>query len=173
MDLMLTFNLMLSPEDHALFKAYYQTETKYYIDRLEKYLNGQSHSFNIKALLISYLYLCYRKMFKWAGIFFLISFAISIIQSIFLSGLIDNFVSYNTSIAIEKVIDLVFFVVIGAYTNRLYLEQSIRDIDRIKKQTSDHEERLRLAAKKGGVNWVVPFALIVFLISIWAIVANP
>lgn len=163
---------MLSPEDHELFKAYYQTETKYYIDRLERYLAGKTNSFNLKALLISYLYLCYRKMFKWAAIFFLISWVISIIQSIFLSELIFGFLDQDSAYAIETIIDLIIFIGIAAYTNRLYIEQSIGDIDKIKAKTEDHDQRVKLAIKAGGVNWIVPFSLITLFILVWALLAN-
>lgn len=163
---------MLSPQDHALFKTYYHAETKYYIDRLEKYLDGKPQSFNLKALFISYLYLCYRKMFKWAIIFFLISVAIGIVQSILFSGPLSEFVDYDTAYTIEMLIDLIFFIIIAAYTNRLYIEQSIRDIEKIKTQTPDHEQRLKLAAKTGGVNWIVPFTLITLFMLAWAFLAN-
>ncbi|GEM_PF-6353980 len=163
---------MLSTEDHELFKTYYHSETKYYIDRLERYLDGKTNSFNVKMLFISVLYLSYRKMFKWVGIFFLVSFVFGLLQSVFLSGLLSDFVDYDTAYAIEKLTDLAFLIVFASYTNRLYIEKSIRDIDKIKAQTSDHEERLKLAAKTGGVNWVVPLILILVPMLIWAYLAN-
>ncbi|GAB5527416.1 MAG: hypothetical protein Roseis2KO_52880 [Roseivirga sp.] len=163
---------MLSPEDHELFKAYYHTETKYYIDRLERYLAGKTNSFNLKALLISYLYLCYRKMFKWAVVFFLISWIIGIIQSFFLSDLIFDSFDPNTAYNIEMIIDIIILVGIAAYTNRLYIEQSIRDIDKIKAKTEDHNQRVLLATKAGGVNWVVPLSLITLFMLLWAFLAN-
>lgn len=162
---------MLSPEDHALFKAYYQNETAYFIKHLERYLNGKRNSFNIKALFLNIFYLCFRKMYKWAIIFILISIILGSMIKLVFSGFFVQ-MSYNTLMGINQLLNLIFIIAIASYTNKLIIEESIRDIVKIKEQTTDHDERLRLATKKGGVNWIVPFLLFTGLLFFWHWLSN-
>lgn len=162
---------MLSPEDHALFKAYYHNETAYYIKRLERYLEGKRYSFNIKAFFLSVFYLSYRKMYKWIVIYLLAALIIGVMQSLVFLGFYEQ-MSQSTLTGINQLFKLIFLLVLAFYANKIYIEESIRGMIEIKEKTTDHKERLRLAAKKGGVNWIAPFLLLVGFLFLWSWLAN-
>lgn len=71
--------------------------------------------------------------------------------------------SFDTERQVEYVTKLFWAIVMGLTVNRFYIQYSIQVIQRIKRSTDDFDEQLRLAAKKGGVNWLVPFILVVLM----------
>ena len=70
---------------------------------------------------------------------------------------------------IDKLSMLIWGIVVGAISNRLYIRQSIRKMNKILEEHDD-EERINYAiSKKGGVNWYAPniiIALIILLLII-------
>ena len=155
---------MLTVEDHALFKAYYQNNSKYYIRLLEKYLEGQKHSFNVRVLLLTIFYISYRKMYGWLVILFLMNFVTSILVDIFF---VTENLSTDTYQAISVSFRLVFALVAASFTNSIYIGRSIKHMQQIRRSTDDHEERLKMARKKGGVDWVSPFIILILVFFVY------
>ena len=124
-------------------------------------MRGEKYSFNIKTFFLQFFYLGYRRMYRYFFMFFLLSVVIDIIFRGFISGLFFESVDYQTSYAIGRLLNFLFMLTLAGLSNKLYIEESIRDIIKIKEHTLDHEEQLRLAAVKGGVNWAVPFVMLV------------
>ncbi len=155
---------MLTVEDHALFKAYYQNNSSYYIRLLEKYLEGQKHSFNVSALLLSVLFVSYRKMYGWLLMLYLINLGGSIlIDHLYLHlELTDD--SYR---AAESVYGLILALIAASFTNSIYIGRSIKHMQQIRRSTDDHEERLEMARKKGGVDWVGPFIILILIFFVY------
>lgn len=76
---------MLTEEEKRLYQAYYHTNTQYYMRLLERYLAGKKYSINIKVFFVHVFFMCYRKMYQWVLIFFLVSVgAFAIKDSVFL-----------------------------------------------------------------------------------------
>ena len=147
---------MLTEEDIRLYRAYYHTNTSYYMRLLERYHAGKKFSFNIKVFFIHIFFMCYRKMYRWVFVFFLVSVGVFTVKD-------RVFLSYSVPIKIQLAIDytmrFIELLVLGFLVNKLYIQDSIKHIQQIKRSTNDPELQLKMAAKKGGVNWVIPFIL--------------
>jgi hypothetical protein len=149
----------ITEEDFAIFigknaEVYFRKFKKFRINEPERF----SVSWNWPAFFFTYIWLAYRKMYKWAVVAFLIGTIIGILLPPFL---------------------LLWWPLFGMAGNFLYFRHARGKILEVKaaKRFNSREELSLALQEKGGVNrWilliVIPLLLIEFVLSLLAALNN-
>jgi tetratricopeptide (TPR) repeat protein len=151
--------------------AYVGPGWEHYLDAWKPAITGVGKigSFNIGGFFFSVLWLCYRKMYQYAILFFGIIFCTTIASVLFqeLSGK-----------AVPRLLNsgmgIVFAIIIGAFGDRWYFTKAKRSISQVQSKGVSQEESLRLIAKRGGKSiWAALGCLILFsgilMLSVFAV----
>lgn len=136
----------VTEEDFMIFVG--EKNTEYYLDKFYRYQSNQNFaSWNWAAFFLGMFWILYRKLYKFAGILFGIN-----LLSVFLIG--DS-----------TILNLVIMIGCGVYGNLVYVKDSLRKIENIKRFSSstngmDLNNRL---IHNGGVNLVGPIILLLLI----------
>ncbi len=141
----------LTMNDDPYVAAYIGEDYKWIVER----------PFNIYALLLSWIYFIYRKMYLIGTI------------GLFVTGLLVRFIPIIT-------IPLIVLVMVGSgfFFNKIYLKVVERKVNKIAAKTESPSEAMEKCQAKGGVNVWIPllvfFAfLVVMLLSFFRIFGKP
>lgn len=129
------------------------------------YYNFKKGSFSWCAFFMSYIYFMYRKMYAVGSIIFVLNFTINLI--------------FRNSGLLNSVIGLVFNLFLGIIFKRLYFNECVERVAKIKQNNPNlgFNQLTELVRKKGGVNKIIvlPFIiyygiiLVLFILTIIAI----
>jgi hypothetical protein len=108
-------------EQLDLFKAYFNEETDYYVEKLMRFQNGQKYSFNFWAGFLGIIWLAYRKMYREAGIILVVILLAGFLLRSVLSSF--NPASLSNSRIADTILSIVYFIIIGITGNYLYLSK--------------------------------------------------
>jgi hypothetical protein len=137
-----------SVSDTELFGTYFQTSQRFYLDKLERYRNGEKYVFNVYAFFFGIAWFIYRKMYLEALIIFLILIA---------EGLLEGLLMQGSNYNINKMFDIATSIIMGAITgyiaNHLYFCKAEKVIEFAKHKEPDDESLLEYIDKKGGTTW--------------------
>jgi hypothetical protein len=142
-----------------LFKAFFTQESKYYIDKLDKFEQGKKYSFNFWAGFLGVIWFCYRKMYIQGLIVFLSALTLATITGI----LISLFNPYDESnIQYNQFINwIISFIILGFICNTLYIKKSKKTLDEfISKHDLENFDNSKVneLREKGGTSLI--YALI-------------
>ena len=152
---------MLTDERKELFHHYFQKNSDYYTRQIELYEENGKCSFSVAAFFLGVIWMAYRKMYVTV----LIIIGILIAEGIIEEALLDfGIISYKTYEIIDKLFLLIWSFVIGAISNRLYIKQSIRKVNKILETNDDAEIINNEISRKGGINWLAPLGLSLLII---------
>lgn len=154
---------MLTEENRINYENYFQSNSDYYIEQMEKFENGNKFTFNVVAFFLGVFWMAYRKMYIHIVIVFGILFTEMLIEEMLLDF---GVISY----AVYEIIDLISMFVwsflMATLSNRFYISKTKKDLYKILSENQDNEVRSKLISKKGGVNSYAPLILIAILLSL-------
>ena len=139
----------VTEEDFMTFVG--EKNTEYYLDKFERYQSNQNFaSWNWAAFFLGMFWILYRKLYKFSGILFGIN-----LLSVFLIGG-------------STLLNLVIMIGCGVYGNLVYVKDSLRKIENIKRFSSSisHMDLNNRLIHNGGVSFVGPIILSLLIIPI-------
>jgi hypothetical protein len=151
---------MLTEENKELYARYFQKNSDYYIEQIESYNESKKYSFNISAFFLGIFWMTYRKMYLQAVVVIIMILIESYLEDILVQL---NFISINTYEIIDKGAMLIWGIIIGSISNRLYISKTKKDIKKILDENSDPRKIDELIQKKGGTNWNGPLTVLALL----------
>jgi hypothetical protein len=159
-----------------ILKAYFLFNSKYYLDKFEKFENGKKISFNFWAGFFGIMWFVYRKMYKQAVIIFFLTFALELISAIIIAIILYlNSIEFDKSYIsiINYIIYAISFVLLGFVGNFYYFRKAktivngyIINTDLTNLTSSD----LNIIRNRGGVDMKNAIILAVVLSAISIIV---
>ena len=152
---------MLTEEDKRIYELYFQKNSEYYIEELERFRESGRCSFSLKALLLGVFWMGYRKMYLHILIFLGIVVAEYLIEELLLNL---NVISVTTYDLLDSLSIIVYAILIGLFANRLYIKKSIRDVDTILRRDISTDSSENLIHKKGGTSWLFPVVFSALLV---------
>ncbi len=148
---------MLTDDKREIFEKYYQRSSNYYVNQLENYQLHGKCSFSVTAFFLGIFWMAYRKMYKIVIIIIGLILLESFIEETLLNFNVISNVAYET---IDRISTIIWGGIIGVYANKLYIKQSVKDIDEVLSKNYDEVELDEAINRKGGVNWLAPFVLL-------------
>lgn len=150
-------------------KAFVGPKADFYLRSWQQALGGDGRAtgFNRAALLLSGLWIPYRKMYRIAIIFF----AVILLESL-LEGFMARVLGMHVPATVGQIVALTAAVVCGVLGNQWYLSHARKVIAEVRARGLPEEEYLRVLSERGGTTLLgslVAFAL--FLIVVFAVVA--
>lgn len=116
----------------------------YYMNKYEDMrMSGKKASWNWSAFIFSGYWALYRKMYVAGFLMMAINYVISFIP------------------VFGDLLSLVFWILVGAYGNRLYLEYVENNLANIR--SLDSYEKEKAFKRKGGTNIIVPIVVLILL----------
>jgi hypothetical protein len=133
------------------FTAYIGKGSRDYIDAWMPAIEGggKISGFNFAAFLFSGLWMAYRKMYRYALIFFGVIIAFTLGVIILFLGILGGNI---TPPYIIYIFDIIIGVIVGIKGNQLYFSSAMREINRIHAQNLSQEDCMKLIVQKGGTN---------------------
>lgn len=151
---------MLTEDNKEHYENYFQKNSDYYIDQMESFNERGKYSFSVAAFFLGIFWMAYRKMYIHLLIIIGITYAETFIEEMLLNL---NVISNSTYEIIDKLSMLVWGIVIGSISNRLYISKSQKDIKKILEENSNEEQIKDLLSRKGGTSWFAPIILLIGL----------
>ena len=154
---------MLTEDNKDIFANYFQENADYYLEQMEGFKERGRYSFSGSAFFLGIFWMAYRKMYLQIAIIFGLIYAETFIGEM-LRNL--NVISFDAYEIIDKLSMLIWGIVIGSISNRLYISKSQKTVKKILDENTNQEQIIELLSKKGGINWIAPFILLVGLAGI-------
>ena len=151
---------MLTEDNKEFYENYFQKNSDYYINQIESFNERGKYSFSVAAFFLGVFWMAYRKMYIHLLIIIGIIYAETFIEEMLLNL---NVISSSTYEIIDKLSMLVWGIVIGSISNRLYISKSQKDIKKILEENSNEEQIKDLLSRKGGTSWIAPIILLIGL----------
>lgn len=151
---------MLTEDNKEFYENYFQKNSDYYINQIESFNERGKYSFSVAAFFLGIFWMAYRKMYIHLLIIIGIIYAETFIEEMLLNL---NVISSSTYEIIDKLSMLVWGIVIGSISNRLYISKSQKDIKKILEENSNEEQIKDLLSRKGGTSWIAPIILLIGL----------
>jgi len=148
---------MLTEDNRELYKNYFQENSDYFIEQMERFNERGKYSFSVAAFFLGVFWMAYRKMYLHILIILGIIYAETFIEELLLNL---NIISNGTYELIDKLSMLVWGIIIGSLSNRLYISKSQKIVSKILKENSNDEQINELIIQKGGTSWIAPLILI-------------
>ncbi|MCW3108308.1 MAG: hypothetical protein JWQ09_2814 [Segetibacter sp.] len=149
--------------DNELYSAYFKKDSEYYLNRLERYKNGDKYVMNGYAFFFGIFWFMYRKMYFEALIICMIIIA---------EGILEDQITANLDAGTNKIIgtitNIAVAVVISLFANSLYINKAERTINNAMLVEPDQEKLIGYLQKKGGVSyWFLIIAFGAIAAIIW------
>lgn len=158
-------------EDQEAWAAYIGPKNRdYYLQRFERYSKGNGALWHWPALLVSWYWLLYRKMWPQAALYFVGIFVMS-----FVLGMITSVNEDAGGIAGLAML-AGFFIVPAMLANGMYWRRSLKVMGRLRAITSSRDQYLGALSVKGGTsNLAIVFVIVgaIFFFGIMAAIALP
>jgi len=154
---------MLTESNKEIFEKYYKKSTDYYIGQLESYSQRGRCSFSVSAFFLGLFWMSYRKMYKTVIIISVLIFLESILEGVLLSY---NIITADAYELISKLSMIAWGAILSILANRLYIKQSIKEVDEILNKNLEEQELELEISKKGGVNWLAPFVWLAVMLFV-------
>ena len=120
------------------------------------YYNFKKGSFSWCSFFLTYIYFLYRKLYAVGGIVYIINLIISLV--------------FRKNLLLLSTISLLFNLFLGITFKRLYFNECVERVGRIKKENPNlgFNQLIELARRKGGVNTIIiiPFTILFALTTI-------
>lgn len=149
---------MTDQRDIALYEAYFQSNSEYYIEQLELFNKNGKCGFNIHAFFIGVFWMAYRKMYIEILVIIAIIYLEMSLEELFYD---IGFISLNTYEIINIISMIVWSSLFGFFSNRLYILKAKNAISKAVLVEQRFEEVKALLKTKGGTN---PFGPILILL---------
>ena len=121
----------------------------FYLSKWEGRVGGHYAGFNWPAALFGGLWLVYRKMYRWAVLFFTI-LVVDAWTSVYIAdGSIGDTWLFQTW---DRFAGIVYGAVMGVIGNALYLRHSTAQIENLRASSMSHDAIVRELNAKGGVS---------------------
>ncbi|MEQ8471779.1 MAG: DUF2628 domain-containing protein [Marinoscillum sp.] len=152
---------MLHTEEH--YRLYFGKKATYYLGVVKDYDTGKSLVFNLFAFLFGLFWMLYRKMYSSIFVVVVLLFLEVIVEQI-IFNLINA--SLSTETVINRISLFIWAFIIGSFSNRLYVRQADKKINKILDQNLSEEETNRKIKKAGGVTFIPHLFLVLVLITL-------
>lgn len=147
--------------DVALYEAYFQKNKPYYLDRLERYRNGQKYSFNPFTFLFGLFWMLYRKMYIEAVVIILVLGVESFLEELILPEDLGR----ETEQLVNIISTIVLATIVGFIGNYLYLRKAHKVVEKAKAELAGSEEQVAFLRKQGGVSHLFLAIILVVIIA--------
>jgi tetratricopeptide (TPR) repeat protein len=153
----------INPSAEEELKAYIGSGWEYYLNAWKPTMTGEGKigGFNIAGLFFSSLWLSYRKMYRYALIFYGIIIVSTVAQTI-----IEGLTGKTSPRLLNSGIGLILAIIIGAFGNRLYFNSARRTIAQVNALGIPQEDALKLIAKKGGRSFWAALGLFLLFVGV-------
>lgn len=149
-------------QDNFIYEAFFQKNTSYYLDKLEKFRNGQRFTFNLYAFLFGFAWFLYRRMYRITLLLLLVLALESVLEAYLIEfvedGLLKKAISYALNISIWTGTAFV--------GNYFYIHRANSVVNEIASKNLSEEEATQYARKKGGTSLLFLFVLIAIIVSL-------
>lgn len=119
------------------------------------------NKFSFTGFFFGGIYFLYRKMYLYGTLLYLINLVLTLL----LPEIIKNTV-------ILVCIYLIFSLIIGFITNRLYKNYVMRKLSKIKEKNGSYEESASMCRKQGGTNLLLAIVISVVMSMIFSIITS-
>ena len=150
------------------FSAFVGPKADYYLERWRFAVDGPeiATGFNWAAFFLSGLWLPYRKMYRFAAIFFGIIWLETVLAEVVWVGILGK---PEAPAALGRFVGLVASIVCGWLANEWYLSHARKAISEVRSQGLSEEAHLEALAKRGGTSLAASLGfLVVFLLAAFA-----
>ena len=151
---------MFTEDNKEFYENYFQKNSDYYINQMESFNERGKYSFSVAAFFLGLFWMAYRKMYIHLLIIIGIIYSEAFIEEMLLNL---NVISSSTYVIIDKLSMLIWGIIIGSISNRLYISKSQKDIKEILAENSNEEQIKDLLLRKGGTSWIAPIILLIGL----------
>ncbi|MBK5722054.1 DUF2628 domain-containing protein [Dysgonomonas sp. Marseille-P4677] len=134
-------------EDTMYYRTFFGNESSYYEERRERLLAGSSTVFNPYAFFLGFFWMAYRKMY--VEILVLAAVTTIIECLIYFAFEIDN-------PSVDRVVNLVWAIIVGLYANTFYIKKATRTIEQAKEMYANTSDQLDYVEKQGGTSAIGP-----------------
>ncbi len=160
------------PEDDKEAWAAYigPASREYYLERFERYAKGNGSLWHWPALLVTWYWMLYRKMWPQAALYFVSIFVLS-----FVLGVISG-VDEDAGAIIGLGLFAGFFIVPAMLANGLYWRRSLKVMGRLRAITNNRDQYLGALSAKGGTSnlaIIVTIVVAIFSVGVLAAIALP
>ena len=148
-----------SPEEYLEAAIGYRN-SEYYLRKFRAFRNDEGWvSWNWPAFFFSLFWLLYRKMWAYAGIYFVSQYVLAGVTLLFIS----HYWLWGSLWLIYYVTILITFPL---YANGLYYWHLQNKIDKLTTNVRDKQRRLRALEREGGTSNIVIILALIFLLAI-------
>lgn len=141
--------------DIDLYRAYFGKDADYYLERLEKFNNGNKFIFNGYAFFFGILWFAYRKMYVEA---------IAIFGGIIFIEILINIIFNIENSNIDRFSGILYGLITGFIANYLYISKAKRIVEKVKNENDlSHDEPISYLSKEGGTSWAAVFVAILMV----------
>lgn len=157
----------LQPSEQEV-KAFVGPRCGYYLQKWREALEGEGEArgINRAALLLSGLWLPYRRMFLPTAVFFGILMLDSVVEEIVFIRVLGMPQAPEIP---SLIVGLIAAIVCGAYGNKWYLSHARKVIADTRSRRLPEDEHLRVLARRGGTSVLASVCSLVLLIVVTTI----
>ncbi|QEL19009.1 DUF2628 domain-containing protein [Limnoglobus roseus] len=139
---------MFQPTEQEI-RAFVGSKSDYYLSKWQVELEGDGEvkGLNWAALLLSGLWLPYRKMYRPAIIFMGLILIEMILEEVIFVAVLRR---PDPPAALGRFVGLVAGGICGAFGNRWYLSHARKMIEEVRSQNLPEEDHLRVLSERGG-----------------------
>jgi uncharacterized membrane protein len=150
------------------YRAFFRESSDYYLEAVANVQAGRKFTINLAAFFLGILWLLYRKMYRVAGVVFVVTLIKSIVeQNIYRSASL----SPQTIQYLQVISGIVVAVILCSIANYLYVLQANRIITETINTYREEEKIIEALHQKGGTSPMVAFLLFVMLIAAYVAVS--
>lgn len=145
------------------YLSVYFRNHEYYLDYSKSFLEGKKSQFNVAAFAVTGYWLVYRKMYLYAVLYFIGVMASQVLLSVALR--LNNITRVDTIIAWEIVLAFISSIVFGFLGNRIYINNALKEVQKILQKYPQEADRTRKLQKMGGTSfWFVGLLILEILL---------
>jgi len=144
----------------AHYRLFFGKRADSYMEVVKKIANGKKFVFNVPAFFLGMFWMAYRKMYREIVVVFVFLALEGFVEAMILEAY--GVPEENTSI-IDLVITIIWSVLLGFYSNYLFVAMANREISKVLELNLPEEEADALIAKNGGTSFIGVVALVLNL----------
>ncbi|TCJ18661.1 DUF2628 domain-containing protein [Flaviaesturariibacter flavus] len=150
--------------EYAAYENFFGKDSRYYLNRLERYQRGERYIFNGYAFLFGFFWFLYRKLYLEA----IVLIGLLVVESILEELILDALFPEGGGRAVSWLFNLAVWTATGFLANMFYLRKAKRVVASV--QELDAVSASERLARKGGISYwfLLPIVLVITAIIIYS-----
>lgn len=147
--------------DLSRYQHFFQQNSSYYIDKVQKFNEGKYFTFNLPAFLLGFIWFLYRKMYLEAFLLLAVIFAESALEEYLRSrSELDP-----QTLAGQLISTLIISTILGFTANYFYIRKANKTIRKSMEKYKDAEKGGEYLERKGGTSYVLVIILTILIVG--------